>query len=79
MAPSQYYLCLRTLGDLAESLWESLCERELITSLPFSVESGELIGDVLVELAADDPLLSLYSERMVYVSLSGIVDKPCTS
>ena len=43
---------------------ESLCVNPLMTSLLFNVESGELIGEVFVELAADEPLLSLYSEIM---------------
>ena len=51
-------LCLSTLSDLVESL----CVNPLMTSLFFNVELGEFIGDVFVELAADEPLLSLYSE-----------------
>ena len=51
-------LCLSTLSDLVESL----CVNPLMTSLFFNVELGEFIGEVFVELAADEPLLSLYSE-----------------
>ena len=51
-------LCLSTLSDLVESL----CVNPLMTSLFFNVELGEFIGEVFVELAAEEPLLSLYSE-----------------
>ena len=65
-------LCLSTLSDLVESL----CVNPLMTSLFFNVELGEFIGEVFVELAAEEPLLSLYSEIRIKNLYSSGLNNP---